>query len=93
VLNSIVQNSLSEQTPSRVIELTRNYHFSHLFSVTFGGRAFQSSNEEFKEAKMAKIVIIGGGIGGLAAGCFARMNGFDPIILEKSSKLGGLCTS
>ncbi|WP_258006312.1 NAD(P)-binding protein [Mesotoga sp. B105.6.4] len=42
---------------------------------------------------MTKIVIIGGGIGGLAAGCFARMNRFDPIILEKSSKLGGLCTS
>ncbi|WP_258367412.1 MULTISPECIES: NAD(P)-binding protein [unclassified Mesotoga] len=42
---------------------------------------------------MARVLINGGGIVGLAAGCFARMKGFDPVILEKSSSPGGLCTS
>jgi thioredoxin reductase len=28
----------------------------------------------------ARIVIIGGGIAGLAAGCYARMNGFESDI-------------
>jgi phytoene dehydrogenase-like protein len=42
---------------------------------------------------MSKIAIIGGGIGGLAAGCYARMNGLESVILEKASRLGGLCTS
>lgn len=42
---------------------------------------------------MARIAIIGGGIGGLAAGCYARMNGLESVILEKASRPGGLCTS
>ncbi|MBN2219270.1 MAG: NAD(P)-binding protein, partial [Kosmotogaceae bacterium] len=42
---------------------------------------------------MSKIAIIGGGIGGLAAGCYARMNGLESVILEKADKPGGLCTS
>ncbi len=40
-----------------------------------------------------KIVIIGAGLGGLAAGCYARMNGFDTDIYEMHTKPGGLCTS
>ena len=40
-----------------------------------------------------KIVIIGAGISGLSAGCYARMNGYEAEIYEMHSKPGGLCTS
>ncbi len=40
-----------------------------------------------------KIIIIGGGIAGLSAGCYARMNGYDAEIYEMHSIPGGLCTS
>ena len=39
------------------------------------------------------IAIIGGGIAGLSAGCYAQMNGFDATIFEMHDKPGGLCTS
>lgn len=39
------------------------------------------------------IVIIGGGISGLSAGCYARMNGFSATIIEMHDKPGGCCTS
>ncbi len=39
------------------------------------------------------ILIIGGGIAGLAAGCYARMNGYETEILEANDRPGGLCTS
>jgi len=43
---------------------------------------------------MAKSIgIIGAGIAGLSAGCYARMNGFDTTIFELHDKPGGLCTS
>ncbi len=41
---------------------------------------------------MKKAVIIGGGIAGLSAGIFARINGIESIILEKNHNLGGECT-
>jgi phytoene desaturase len=41
---------------------------------------------------MKRIVIVGGGIAGLSAGIFARKNGFESVILEKNSVLGGECT-
>lgn len=40
-----------------------------------------------------KIVIIGGGVSGLAAGVNALKNGYDALILEKNPVPGGLCTS
>jgi phytoene dehydrogenase-like protein len=40
-----------------------------------------------------KIAIIGGGIAGLAAGCYARMNDYDAEIFEAHNLPGGLCTS
>ena len=40
-----------------------------------------------------KIVIIGAGVSGLSAGCFARMNGYEAEIYEMHSKPGGLCTA
>ena len=42
---------------------------------------------------MKKIVIIGGGIAGLSAGCYAKMNGYDAHIFEMHNLPGGLCTS
>lgn len=39
------------------------------------------------------MVIIGAGIAGLSAGCYAQMNGYDTVIFEKHDKPGGLCTS
>lgn len=43
--------------------------------------------------KAKKIVIIGGGIAGLSAGVYARMNGYETVILEQHAIPGGLCTS
>lgn len=40
-----------------------------------------------------KIIIIGAGIAGLSAGCYARMNGYEAEIYEMHDKPGGLCTS
>jgi phytoene dehydrogenase-like protein len=39
------------------------------------------------------IAIIGAGVAGLVAGCYARMNGYRTTILEMYKKPGGLCTS
>jgi phytoene dehydrogenase-like protein len=39
------------------------------------------------------VIIIGAGMGGLAAGIYARKNGFDALILEAHSIAGGQCTS
>lgn len=41
---------------------------------------------------MKKIIIIGGGISGLTSGIYARMKGFESIILEKHTISGGECT-
>jgi len=39
-----------------------------------------------------KIVIIGGGIAGLSAGCYGRMNGYETEIFEMHTVPGGVCT-
>ena len=40
-----------------------------------------------------KIIIVGGGVAGLSAGIYARMNGFDTEIIEMHTKTGGQCTA
>lgn len=40
-----------------------------------------------------KIVVIGGGVAGLSAGIYARLNGFDTEIIEMHSVTGGQCTA
>ncbi|HSO27982.1 MAG TPA: NAD(P)/FAD-dependent oxidoreductase [Anaerolineales bacterium] len=40
-----------------------------------------------------KVLIIGAGIAGLAAGCYGQMNGFDTEIFELHDLPGGLCTA
>jgi len=43
---------------------------------------------------MAKsIIIVGAGMSGLSAGCYAQMNGFKTTIFEMHSIPGGLCTA
>ncbi|NMC56517.1 MAG: NAD(P)/FAD-dependent oxidoreductase, partial [Eubacteriaceae bacterium] len=39
------------------------------------------------------VLIIGAGIAGLCAGCYAQMNGYESKIYEMHSLPGGLCTS
>jgi len=39
------------------------------------------------------IIIVGGGIAGLCAGCYARMNGYETKILEMHTLPGGVCTA
>ncbi len=39
------------------------------------------------------VLIVGGGIAGLSAGCYARMNGYRTSIFEMHSIPGGLCTA
>jgi phytoene dehydrogenase-like protein len=40
-----------------------------------------------------EVIIIGGGIAGLSAGCYAQMNGYASRIFELHKIPGGLCTS
>ncbi len=39
------------------------------------------------------IIIIGAGVAGLSAGCYAQMNGYNVSIFEQDVRPGGLCTS
>jgi phytoene dehydrogenase-like protein len=39
------------------------------------------------------VIIIGAGIAGLSAGCYAQMNGYRSRIVEMHDRPGGLCTS
>jgi phytoene desaturase len=40
-----------------------------------------------------KLVIVGGGLAGLSAGCYALANDFDVTIVEHNLALGGVCTA
>jgi phytoene dehydrogenase-like protein len=40
-----------------------------------------------------QVIIVGGGLAGLAAGCYARSNGFRTTIVEHNIALGGVCTA
>jgi phytoene dehydrogenase-like protein len=40
-----------------------------------------------------KVVIIGGGIGGLSAGCYLQKNGYSTRIVEMGRECGGVCVS
>ncbi len=39
------------------------------------------------------VLIIGGGLAGLATGCYARASGFRTTLLEHNLALGGVCTA
>lgn len=42
---------------------------------------------------MKRIIIIGAGVSGLCAGCYAAMNGFEAEIFEMHTAPGGVCAS
>ena len=42
---------------------------------------------------MTSVIIIGGGVAGLSAGCYARMNGYVTSVYEMHTIPGGLCTA
>jgi phytoene dehydrogenase-like protein len=44
-------------------------------------------------SKGSDIIIIGAGIAGLAAGCYAQMNGYQSEMFELHDQPGGLCTA
>lgn len=46
-----------------------------------------------RSAKEKSLIVIGAGLAGLSAGCYARMNGFRTRLFEMHDKPGGLCTS
>jgi phytoene dehydrogenase-like protein len=39
------------------------------------------------------VAIVGGGLAGLSAGCYARASGFRTTIIEHNASLGGVCTA
>jgi phytoene dehydrogenase-like protein len=39
------------------------------------------------------IIIIGGGLAGLSAGCYGQMNGYNTTVFEMHDKAGGVCTA
>jgi phytoene dehydrogenase-like protein len=51
------------------------------------------SAEKGEEMTEKTMIIIGAGIGGLATGCYAQMNGYRTQIFEMHSVPGGLCAS
>ena len=53
---------------------------------------YMHQKKERMKFKMKKIVIAGGGIAGLSAGIFAQKNGYESMILEKNTNIGGECT-
>ena len=48
---------------------------------------------ERNDEPVKKIIVIGAGIAGLSAGCYAQMNGYKTRIFELHDRPGGLCTA
>lgn len=40
-----------------------------------------------------RVIVVGGGLAGLSAGCYAKMSGFEVQVLEHAPEAGGMCTS
>ncbi len=81
-----------------VISLTLTYRLMLLW--TCGHRYWNDVHLELQRLKMLTdpmaektIIIIGAGIAGLAAGCYAQMNGYRSRIFELHDLPGGLCTA
>ncbi len=47
----------------------------------------------FISEKNNRVIIIGGGVGGLAVGCYLQMNGYSTVIFEKNFECGGVSFS
>ncbi|MDD5265364.1 MAG: NAD(P)/FAD-dependent oxidoreductase [Candidatus Bipolaricaulis sp.] len=46
-----------------------------------------------RHGRRESVAIIGGGVAGLCAGCYAQMNGYKATIFEMHSLPGGVCTA
>ena len=55
--------------------------------------ALKPEAEPARAAAGEPVVIIGGGVAGLACGCYLQMNGYRTTILESHSVPGGLCAA
>jgi phytoene dehydrogenase-like protein len=55
--------------------------------------AFSEYSKGVGTMQKKSILIIGGGIAGLSAGCYAQMNGYDSQVFELHTLPGGLCTA
>lgn len=75
------------------------YHISSINSLNIGKlypitpNFVYNSNLSNMIKKDNSIIIIGAGFAGLAAGIYARINGYNAEIFEMHDKPGGLCTS
>ncbi len=57
------------------------------------GCSEQGDTNRMAQQSGKHIIIIGAGIAGLSAGCYARMNGYQTTIFELHDLPGGLCTA
>ena len=63
----------------------------HMARCAVNAETMQTNKHYIKPAKKSKTVaIIGGGIGGMEAARVLKLRGHNPIIYEKSDKLGGI---
>src|SRR5579859_5303507 len=66
--------------------------FGISFNLKAGNPPCQEGSMELRQEN-GSIGIIGAGITGLAAGCYALMNGYEATVFESHKVPGGLCTS
>lgn len=63
----------------------------HMARCAVNAETMQTNKHYIKKAKKSKTVaIIGGGIGGMEAARVLKLRGHNPVIYEKSDKLGGV---
>jgi phytoene dehydrogenase-like protein len=55
--------------------------------------SYQNTIDKTEEFMKQKIIVVGAGISGLSAGCYAQMNGFDSSLFEMHNLPGGLCSA
>ncbi|HSV56242.1 MAG TPA: NAD(P)-binding protein, partial [Magnetospirillaceae bacterium] len=61
-------------------------------SFEFVSTLLEPRKENASGMEEDKVIIIGAGIAGLAAGIYARLNGYDAEVFEAHGAPGGLCT-
>ena len=65
----------------------------HAFYINFTRNCFTlfAQTTIIQGENMKKVIIVGCGVAGLAAGTYLRANGYDVTILEKNATIGGAC--
>jgi phytoene dehydrogenase-like protein len=62
-------------------------------SAFFRCRLLHACTTLEKEGASMKVVVIGAGIAGLSAACYARMNGYEAEVFESHTLPGGMCST